>query len=142
VKILLLNGPNLDRLGSRQPEIYGTTTLKELIADLRTRAEAAGATLSDLQSPDAADLIDAIGATSPDAIIINPASLTHHDRALAVALGAFPGPVIEVHISNIQAREPYRRRSLIAPVATGSIVGLGVVGYRLALDAVLAAKPR
>lgn len=137
MKILLLNGPNLDRLGSRQPEIYGTATLPEIVAGLQARAQQASATLEALQSADALVLIERIMSTDADAIIINPASLTHHDRRLADALHAFNGRVIEVHISNIAAREPFRRRSMIAPIATGSIVGLGVHGYALALDALL-----
>lgn len=137
MKILLLNGPNLDRLGTRQPEIYGTTTLPQLLERLADRAAAAGATLEAVQSADAAVLIEAIRTAEADAILINPASLTHHDRGLAEALAAYPGPVIEIHISNIAAREPFRRRSLVAPVATGSIVGLGIRGYDLALTAAL-----
>ena len=137
MKILLLNGPNLDRLGARQPEVYGTTTLADVIATLTARAHTAGATLEAFQSADAAAIIARIAASDADAIIINPASLTHHDRALAEALRAFAKPVVEVHISNIASREPFRRRSLIAPIATGSIVGLGVRGYELALDALL-----
>lgn len=138
MKILLLNGPNLDRLGHRQPEIYGTRTLPEIVADLRAQVETAGSVLEDLQSGEAQVLVERVRAGDADAIVINPASLTHHERSLAEALAAFPGPVIEVHISNIAAREPYRRRSLVAPAVTGSIVGLGVAGYRLAIDALLA----
>lgn len=137
MKILLLNGPNLDRLGSRQPEIYGYATLSDVVAALTVRAEAAGATLDAYQSADASAIIERIASSDADAIIINPASLTHHDRGLAGALRAFGKPVIEVHISNIAAREPFRRRSMISPIATGSIVGLGVRGYDLALDALL-----
>ena len=137
MKILLLNGPNLDRLGTRQPEIYGSATLEEIVAGLQVRAQQAGATLEAFQSADSAALVARISSSDADAIIINPASLTHHDRALAEALHAFDGPVIEVHISNIASREPFRRRSMIAPIATGSIVGLGVRGYALALDALL-----
>lgn len=137
MKILLLNGPNLDRLGTRQPEIYGSATLPEIVADLQTRAQHAGATLEAFQSADSAELVARITSSDADAIIINPASLTHHDRGLADALRAFDGPVIEVHISNIASREPFRRRSMIAPIATGSIVGLGARGYELALDALL-----
>lgn len=137
MKILLLNGPNLDRLGTRQPEIYGSATLPEIVAGLQTRAQQAGATLEAFQSADSAALVAHIASSDADAIIINPGSLTHHDRGLADALRAFDGPVIEVHISNIASREPFRRRSMIAPIATGSIVGLGARGYDLALDALL-----
>ncbi|MFP5224080.1 MAG: type II 3-dehydroquinate dehydratase [Actinomycetota bacterium] len=137
MKILLLNGPNLDRLGVRQPEIYGTTTLAEIVAELEEMAEGAGGELSALQSSEVTALIRAIEETDADAIIINPASLTHHSGALRDALARFDGPIIEVHISNIAMREPYRRHSMIAGVATGSIVGLGVGGYRLAMQSLL-----
>lgn len=132
MKILVINGPNLDRLGTRQPEIYGDTTLPDLETMIRERAGTHD--IEFLQAADAETLGRAIVATDADAIIINPASLTHHARGLAEAVRAFVGPVIEVHISNIASREPYRRRSMIAPVATGSIVGLGVSGYLLAVD--------
>jgi 3-dehydroquinate dehydratase II len=132
MKILVINGPNLDRLGTRQPEVYGSTTLADLEEQIAARAD--GHEVEFLQAGDADTIGRAIVATQADAIIINPASLTHHARGLAEAVRAFDGPVIEVHISNIAAREPYRRRSMIAPVATGSIVGLGVSGYLLAID--------
>lgn len=137
MKILVLNGPNLDRLGSRQPEVYGTTTLPEIIEDLTKRARDLGVDLEAVQSADPEVLIQAIRSSSADGIVINPASLSHHDQSLAAALGAFEGPVIEVHISNIHRREPYRRRSLVAPIADGSIVGLGPKGYGFALHAVV-----
>lgn len=132
MRILVANGPNLDRLGARQPEIYGTTTLQDLEAMLRARAGAHELTF--LQSADPDVLAAAIEAPGHDGVILNPASLTHHSRRLAAAVRACRVPVIEVHISNIAAREPYRRRSMIAPAAMGSIVGLGVSGYLLALD--------
>jgi 3-dehydroquinate dehydratase-2 len=135
MKILVLNGPNLGRLGQRQPEIYGSTTLAELEDALRVRAGELGAEVECVQSDDAAALIEALRATDARALIINPAALTHYSFALREAVEGCGIPVYEVHISNIAAREPYRRRSLIAPVARGSIVGLGVRGYLLALEA-------
>lgn len=135
MKLLVVNGPNLDRLGTRQPEVYGTATLPDVLADIRSRAGAA--TIEAVQSADPKALIAAIEGTDADAIIINPASLTHHSRPLREALARYPGPVVEVHISNIASREPFRRRSMIAGVATGSIVGLGVQGYLLAVDAAI-----
>jgi 3-dehydroquinate dehydratase II len=140
VKILLLNGPNLDRLGTRQPEIYGAKTLGEIVWELERIADDAGGELIALQSADPEVLVHAITETDADGIIINPASLTHHSGSLRDALAGFEGPIIEVHISNIARREPYRRHSMIAGVATGSIVGLGVVGYRLALEALLGSR--
>ena len=141
MKVLVLNGPNLGRLGQRQPEIYGSTTLSELERMLSERAAELGATVECLQSDDGATLIDAVARTDADVVIINPASLTHHSFALRDALAASGKPVYEVHISNIHAREPYRRRSLISPVARGTIVGLGVRGYLLALDAAVEGTP-
>lgn len=135
MKILVCNGPNLDRLGARQPEIYGKTTLAEL--EEQMRAHAVGHEVVFVQSADAETLARAIETTDADAVIINPASLTHYSRRLAGAVEACGKPVIEVHISNIAAREPYRRRSMIAPVAMGSIAGLGVSGYLLAIDRIL-----
>lgn len=138
MKILVLNGPNLGRLGNRQPEIYGRTTLAELEATLRARGAALGVEVECVQSDDAPVLIDAVETTDARAIILNPAALTHYSLALRDSVVACGLPVFEVHISNIHAREPYRRRSLISPVARGSIIGLGVRGYELALEAAVA----
>jgi 3-dehydroquinate dehydratase-2 len=135
VKVLVLNGPNLGRLGTRQPEIYGHTTLAELEETLRARGKELGAEVECLQSDDAAELISALERTDADAVILNPAALTHYSHDLREAVAAYRGSVYEVHISNIYAREPYRRHSLISPVARGSIIGLGINGYLLALEA-------
>ena len=135
MKVLVLNGPNLGRLGTRQPEIYGSTTLGELEEMLRARGKELGCDVDCLQSDDAAELISALEKTDADAVILNPAALTHYSNELREAVAAFKGPVYEVHISNIYAREPYRRHSLISPVAKGSIIGLGIHGYLLALEA-------
>jgi 3-dehydroquinate dehydratase-2 len=135
VKVLVLNGPNLGRLGTRQPEIYGRTTLPELEEMLRARGKELAVEVECIQSDDAADLIAALEKTDADAVILNPAALTHYSHDLREAVAAYKGPVYEVHISNIYAREPYRRHSLISPVARGSIIGLGISGYLLALEA-------
>jgi 3-dehydroquinate dehydratase-2 len=134
VKVLVLNGPNLGRLGTRQPEIYGRTTLAELEEQLRLRGKELGAEVECLQSDDVAELIGALAATDVAAVILNPAALTHYSHALREAVAACTAPVYEVHISNIYAREPFRRHSLISPVAKGSIIGLGIRGYLLALE--------
>lgn len=134
-KVLVLNGPNLDRLGTRQPEIYGSTTLRELEESLRARGRELGVDVECRQSGEAAALIDALRRTEARAVILNPAALTHYSRPLRDAVQGCGRPVYEVHISNIYAREPYRRHSLISPVARGSIVGLGIAGYHLALEA-------
>jgi 3-dehydroquinate dehydratase-2 len=141
VKVLVLNGPNLGRLGTRQPEIYGHTTLAELEEMLRALGKELGADVECLQSDDAAELIAALENTDADAVILNPAALTHYSHDLREAVAAYKGPVYEVHISNIYAREPYRRHSLISPVARGSIIGLGIRGYLLALEAAVEGRP-
>lgn len=135
MKVLVLNGPNLDRLGTRQPEIYGSTTLSDIEEALRARAEQVGVEVECVQSADVGVLVDALGSTDAGAAIINPAALTHYSMALRDAVATCGIPVYEVHISNIYAREPYRRHSLISPVARGSVVGLGARGYLLALEA-------
>jgi len=139
MKVLVLNGPNLGRLGTRQPEIYGRTTLPELEEMLRARGKELGCDVECMQSDQATEMIAAIEKTDADAIILNPAALTHYSHDLREAVASFKGPVYEVHISNIYAREPYRRHSLISPVARGSIIGLGIGGYLLALEAAVEA---
>ena len=141
VKVLVLNGPNLGLLGTRQPEIYGHTTLPELEEMLRARGKELGAEVECVQSDDAATLIAALEKTDAEAVILNPAALTHYSHDLREAVAAYQGPVFEVHISNIYAREPYRRHSLISPVARGSIIGLGIRGYLLALEAAVEGRP-
>lgn len=143
--ILLLHGANLNLLGEREPEIYGTATLADYVATTTGAAEKSGHGLESFQSNHEGELIDAIHAARgrAAAIIINPGAFTHYSWALHDALAAFDGPVIEVHISNPNAREPWRHTSVIAPVAIGSIAGLGMYGYELAVAAVsrvLAAK--
>lgn len=136
MKILLLHGPNLNMLGKRQPEIYGATTLDEINGLVRTRAETAGARLLALQSNHEGALIDFLQQEGWDAdgIIINPGALTHYGLALRDALAALKAPIIEVHLSNVYAREAFRHHSVVAPIATGQIAGLGWRGYLLALD--------
>jgi len=137
MKVLVLNGPNLDRLGARQPEIYGTTTLAELDEMLKERGRSLGAQVECRQSGDVAVLCDALTDTDADAIILNGAALTHYSKELRDAVAGCGKPVYEVHITNIHAREPYRRRSLISPVARGVLIGLGTDGYLLALEKAL-----
>ena len=135
--ILLLHGPNLNLLGEREPEVYGTATLADLIACARSAALARGLELEDLQSNHEGDLVEAIhGARGRcAAILVNPGALTHYAWSLHDALAAFDGPVVEVHISNPNAREPWRHTSVVAPVAVGSIVGFGATGYERAVEA-------
>lgn len=135
--ILLIHGPNLNLLGQREPEIYGSSTLEDYVEVVRREAEKAGLTVEDLQSNSEADLVEAIhrARENNDAIIINAGALTHYAWSLHDALATFTGPVIEVHISQPNAREPWRHTSVVAPVASGSIAGFGLLGYRLAVAA-------
>lgn len=135
--ILLLSGPNLDRLGVRSPEIYGTQTLDEHVARASAQAAAYGYTLRHRQTNFEGDLIEEIAAARDvAAIVINAGALTHTSWALADALGAYAGVSIEVHLSNPAAREPFRHTSTLAGVVDGSIAGFGALSYDLAIDAV------
>jgi 3-dehydroquinate dehydratase-2 len=129
--ILLLHGPNLNLLGQREPHIYGSATLDDYVAAARAAAEAHGHHLDAFQSNHEGALVDRIHAArgAAHAIIVNPGAFTHYAWSIHDALAAFDGPIVEVHISNPNAREPWRHTSVVAPVATGSIVGLGLHGY-------------
>jgi len=141
--VLLLHGPNLNLLGEREPEIYGTETLDDYVALARDSARRHGLEIDAAQSNAEGDLIDHIQSARGRcaAIIINPGAFTHYAWAIHDALAAFDGPIVEVHISNPNAREPWRHTSVVAPVATGSIMGFGKLGYDLAVRAVAAALP-
>jgi 3-dehydroquinate dehydratase-2 len=138
--LLLLSGPNLNLLGAREPDIYGTDSLDDCIADARSVAEANGHVLEDLQTNHEGELVDAVQGARDRcaAVVINPGALTHYSFALADALAAFDGVKVELHLSNPASREEWRRRSVIAPYVTGTIAGFGRSGYRLALEAVVA----
>ncbi len=136
-KLLLLNGPNLNLLGTREPATYGATTLAEIEEAGQEQARLAGAELSFFQSNHEGALIDRIHAArneQVDAIIINPGGLTHTSVALRDALAAVAIPFIEVHISNVHQREDFRHHSYLSGIAKGVICGLGTDGYRLAID--------
>ncbi|MCU1401022.1 MAG: 3-dehydroquinate dehydratase, type [Acidimicrobiales bacterium] len=136
--IALLHGPNLNLLGQREPHIYGTATIDDYVAAATTAAAAVGLELEAFQTNHEGALVDAIHAARvrAAAIIINPGAFTHYAWSLHDALAAFSGPVIEVHISNPNAREAWRHTSVVSPVATGTIAGLGVHGYELAVQAI------
>jgi 3-dehydroquinate dehydratase-2 len=139
-KLLVLHGPNLNLLGAREPAVYGRTTLAEIDADLAATARASGHELAAFQSNNEGALIDRIHAASKDGtafIVINPGALTHTSVALRDALAAVAIPFIEVHLSNVHAREPFRHRSYIADLAVGVITGFGAESYRLGLAAAL-----
>ncbi len=132
--LLLLNGPNLGTLGTRQPEIYGTTSLAEVVARCRRIAEGAGATLVDMQSNHEGALIDFLQEhAGADGAIINPGGLAHTSVVLRDAVAAFRSPVVEVHVSDITAREPFRRHSYLLDVTAHQVIGQGVAGYEEAL---------
>jgi 3-dehydroquinate dehydratase-2 len=136
-KLLLLNGPNLNLLGTREPEIYGSTTLADIERSAKEQATAANADLDSFQSNHEGGLIDRIHAARSDgteAIIINPGGLTHTSVALRDALAGVAIPFIEVHISNIHQREAFRHFSYLSSIAAGVICGLGVEGYRIAIE--------
>ena len=136
-RILLLNGPNLALLGTREPQIYGTTTLADIVAATRAPAEARGWTLDAFQSDVEGELVHAICQARGvyDGIVINPAAYTHTSVALHDAIKACEVPTVEVHLSNVYAREGYRHESLTAPSCAGQICGFGAKGYLLALEA-------
>jgi 3-dehydroquinate dehydratase-2 len=138
VIVLLLSGPNLNLLGEREPAVYGTDRLIDHVVTAQRCGQAYGLTIEHVQSNHEGDLVDAVhGARGRcAAIIINPGAFTHYAWSLHDALAAFDGPVVELHLSNPNAREPWRHTSVIAPVSTGSIVGFGGDGYRLAVEAV------
>jgi 3-dehydroquinate dehydratase-2 len=138
--ILVLHGPNLNLLGQREPDNYGSTTLAEINQSLQEQASAAGHHLQHLQSNAEYELIERLHearAEGVDFVIINPAAFTHTSVALRDALLAVAIPFIEVHLSNIHRREPFRHHSYFSDIAAGVICGLGATGYRLALSAAL-----
>ncbi len=141
--ILVLNGPNLNLLGTREPEVYGSTTLEEINADLIALAAKAGAKLDCIQSNHEGVLIDRIHAARNDGtefVIINPGAFTHTSVAIRDAFSGVALPFVEVHLSNVHKREPFRHHSYLSDIAVGVICGLGVQGYRLALDFALSRR--
>jgi 3-dehydroquinate dehydratase-2 len=136
--ILLLSGPNLNLLGERQPAIYGSATLEDHVGVADRAAEALGYTLEHVQTNHEGDLVEAVhaGRGRADAIIVNAGALSHTSWSLHDALAAFDGVVVELHLSNPAAREPFRHTSVIAGVADGCIAGFGGIGYGLAVEAV------
>ncbi len=138
--ILVLNGPNLNLLGTREPQLYGNTTLEEIRLGLEQQAQGAGHRLEFVQSNAEHELVECIHAAARegvDFIIFNPAAFTHTSIALRDALSGTGLPFIEVHLSNVHAREAFRRHSYFSDIAQGAIVGLGAMGYTLALEAAI-----
>ncbi len=137
MKILVLHGPNLNLLGTREPAVYGKVTLEEINAALLKLGEELGCCISTLQSNSEGELVDAIQAAPGkfDGILINPAAYTHTSIAISDALSAVSLPVVEVHLSNIHGREEFRSKSFVAPIAVGQISGFGIDSYLLGLRA-------
>ena len=137
--VLLLSGPNLNLLGEREPLIYGSATLDDHVATATSTASNHGLFLEHLQSASESDLVAAVHGARDRcaAIVVNAGALTHYGWSLHDALAAFDGPVVELHLSNPQRREPWRHTSVVAPVATAVIAGVGGAGYRLAIEAVV-----
>ncbi len=137
-RIMLINGPNLNLLGSREPEIYGTDTLDEIVDSARSQAEELGLTLQHFQSNSEAEIVDVIAQSRGNSggLIVNAGAFSHYSWAIHDALAAFSGPIIELHLSNPGAREEFRHSSVITPVATAVISGLKARGYLLAVRAI------
>jgi len=136
MRVLVLNGPNLNLLGQREPSVYGNTGLDVLVKALKKYGEELGILVDHVQTNSEGELIDILhGAIGRyEGIILNPGAYTHYSYAIRDAVASIDVPVLEVHISNIYAREEFRSRSVIAPVCVGQISGLGIYGYQLALD--------
>jgi 3-dehydroquinate dehydratase-2 len=136
--VVLLSGPNLNLLGEREPAIYGTATLAEHVARAEAAAARHGLALEHLQSNSEGALVEAVHEARgrADALVVNAGALSHTSWSLSDAVAAFPGPTVELHLSNPAAREPFRHVSVLAPVAAGVIAGFGGLGYELAIDAV------
>ena len=140
MKVYVLNGPNLGRLGTREPEIYGRTTYADLVSVCEDTSVRLGLDVKVLQTDAEAEMIGWLHAAADEAaaVVLNPGAWSHYSYAIRDACSLVRGPLVEVHISNIHAREPFRHHSVISAVAVGVICGLGVHGYRLALEFIAA----
>jgi 3-dehydroquinate dehydratase II len=142
MRFLVVHGPNLNLLGAREPDVYGTTTLAEIDKQLSDKAAAGGHEVVSFQSNHEGELIDTLHTATDgfDGVLLNPGGFTHTSVALRDAVQAVPVPVVEVHLSNIYAREEFRHTSLISGVAAGVVSGFGVASYLLGLDALIGIK--
>lgn len=144
MKIVVLNGPNLNLLGTREPDVYGEATLAELDAACVDWGAAVGAEVTCAQSNHEGELIDRLHAAAREGaagVVLNAGGFTHTSVALRDAVAGVAVPTVEVHLSNVHAREPFRRESLLAPVCVGTITGLGPAGYRAAIEALARRRP-
>ena len=137
MKILVIHGPNLNMLGSREVNVYGSTTLDDINKDIENLANAENISVEIKQTNSEGEIVDAIQRTTADAIVINPGAYTHYSIAIRDAIASVPTPAVEVHLSNVYAREDFRQHSVTAPVCKGQIAGFGTQSYLLGL---LAAK--
>ena len=135
MNILVVHGPNLNLLGTREPEVYGTDTLEEINQRIEDYAKKRGVAVTFFQSNQEGAIIDAIQESDCDALVINPAAYTHYSHAIRDAIQATGKPAVEVHLSNIHGREPFRSRSVVAPACRGQITGFGPMSYLLAIKA-------
>ena len=138
-RILVINGPNLNLLGTREPDVYGTETLDDILGDLHAHASARGVELTDFQSNFEGAILDTLHAarTQVDGIVMNPGAFTHYSIAIRDAISGIGLPVVETHLSNVHAREPFRKESVLAPVCLGVVAGFGRNSYFVALEALL-----
>jgi 3-dehydroquinate dehydratase-2 len=141
-RVLVVHGPNLQRLGTREPAVYGTATLADIDARLRAVGQESGVDVQCFQSNHEGVLVDTLHASDADGFVVNAAGLTHTSVVLRDALLSTGRPFVEVHLSNVHAREPFRHTSLLSDVAAGVVFGFGPVGYELALRGLLAADAR
>jgi 3-dehydroquinate dehydratase-2 len=138
-RVLLINGPNLNLLGVREPDVYGHETLTEIVADLRSYAAERGVDLTDFQSNTEGEIVTALheAREAVDGVVMNPGAYAHYSIAIRDAISGVGLPVVETHLSNVHAREPFRKESVLAPVCIGVVAGFGRNSYFVALDALL-----
>lgn len=138
-KILVVNGPNLNLLGVREPGVYGSDSLESINREISARADALGCSVAFFQSNSEGGIVDKLHSAMGefDGLVINPGAYTHYSIAIRDAIAAIKLPAVEVHLSNVYGREEFRHTSVIAPVCVGQIAGLGKIGYRLALEALM-----
>ena len=141
-RVLFINGPNLNLLGTREPAVYGRQTLADIESRVRARADSLACSVDFRQSNSEGEIVGWLqgAAATHDAVVLNPAGFTHYSQAIGDAVAGSRLPIYEVHLSNVHAREPWRRKSVVSPGAAGVIAGLGAIGYELALEAAVGSR--